>query len=75
MFSDSLIPLNTDPVCPKLEDVYENIFNDGCRKDVSFGNQETDDEVGVDVKTLCLSKKPSYSTEHANNGTVALLIL
>lgn len=38
MFSDSLIPLSTDPTCPKLEDVYENIFKDRVRKDLNFGN-------------------------------------
>lgn len=72
MISDSLIPLKTDPACPKLEDVYENIFDGRFRGDVSFGSSEADDEVGVDVKTLCLSKKRSYSTDPSNNGMLLL---
>lgn len=61
MFSDSLIPLNTDPTSPKLEDVYEKVFDDRVKKDVRCENNENDPEVDVLIKTMCLSKKPVYN--------------
>lgn len=65
MFSDSLIPLNTDPTSPKLEDLSEKIFNDGYKKDILFDADENGDEADVEIKTLCLSKKLNYTGEKA----------
>ena len=69
MFSDSLIPLNTDPIAPKLEDVYENIFDSGNNIQFRPSNQDSDDESeGSCVKTLCLSshKQQPYKGDNSN---------
>ena len=60
MFSDSLIPLKTDPIAPKLEDSYENIFDGGKDIQVQLSNQDSDDESQKHCKTLCLSKRQSH---------------
>lgn len=67
MFSDSLIPLNTDPASPNLEDVYEKIFDNNSRKNISYGNQDKDEKDG-NVKTLCLSQKLRYTIPQNSTG-------
>lgn len=64
MFSDSLIPLNTDPSSPKLEDVYEKFINSHHRMDIISGDQDKNEVNDDYVKTLCLSEKPTLGHEN-----------
>lgn len=63
MVSDSLIPLNTNPSSPKLEDVYEKFINSDYRMNVISGDQDSNEENDY-VRTLCLSKKPTLNHEN-----------
>lgn len=63
MVSDSLIPLNTNPSSPKLEDVYEKFIDSDHRMDIISGDQDKNEENDY-VRTLCLSEKPTLSHEN-----------